>query len=211
MADPQAAPRLFVALPVPEPVTQALAARLAAWRDGPGADLGRALRWTRPAGWHLTLAFLGDTPHDRVEAVIDRVGDALATTPLPDRLALEQPGRFGGQVLWLGVRDEPTGTAAALGATIQASLAAEHLPVTRRAVTPHVTLARARRGGRVTEATVAALAEHELPRDGWRPDAVHVVASELGDGPARYRTVARVLPPADDPRRRSDPGPPSGP
>lgn len=201
---PDGAPaRLFVALPVPDPVSSALATWLAAWRAGAGVDLRETLRWTRPEGWHLTLAFLGDTPHHFVEAVVDRVRDAVATRPLPDLLSLDRPGRFGERVLWLGVADEPSGAVAELGATIQHRLAADGLPISRQAVVAHITLARARRGGRVTDATVAALANDELPQGRWRPDAVHVMASELGQGPAIYPTVARVVPPMPGPRNRT--------
>lgn len=201
MSRPDATPpRLFVALPVPERVADALAAWLAVWRAGPGADLCGTLRWTRPEGWHLTLAFLGATPHHLVDAVVDQVRDAVAARPLPDRLSLDRPGRFGGRVLWLGVRDEPSGAVAELGATVQERLVANGLPVARQPVRAHLTLARARGGRRVTDAAVAALSGEELPRDAWRPDAVHVMASELGQGPARYHTAARVLPPRPSPQ-----------
>lgn len=202
--------RLFVAFPVPDPVAHALSAWLAVARAGQEADRHQGLRWTRPEGWHLTLAFLGDVPSVGLEAIVDRVGDVLARHPLPGRLIPDRPGRFGTHVLWLGVRDEPGGRVADLGARIQAALATGQLPVTRRAVIPHVTLARARRGARVTDDTVAALARHDPPATGWQPGAVHVVASELGDGPARYRTVARVLPPPDDRQRGAGPPPQAG-
>ena len=177
--------RLFVALLVPEHVRvlgQAAAA--------PAREVAPELTWTRPEGWHLTLAFLGPVAVDRVPAVEETVGGAVAAAgvgPIGCRLGV--PGRFGGRALWLGVEDDPAGAIAALGEAVQAALeAAPGLPVQRQPVRPHLTLARAsRRGARITEAVTAAVAPVTAS---WEADEVALVRSHLGGGPARYAEVA---------------------
>lgn len=130
--------RLFVALEVPDEVRDDLDAAVGPLRD----ELGR-LRWTPSAQWHVTLAFLG-----HVDAPVDEIVDVL-TAPAGDApaaidLELGEPGRFGKRVLWVGVRDEPTGAVAEVGAGAQRSLAAASLPVDEKPVRPHLTLARSR-------------------------------------------------------------------
>ena len=38
----------------------------------------KAVRWTKPDGIHLTLKFLGDTPQDKVQAVVQGMTAAVA-------------------------------------------------------------------------------------------------------------------------------------
>ena len=49
--------RLFVAIDIPDEARRVLSDAVAPLRDRHDG-----LRWTRPATWHLTLAFLGDLP-----------------------------------------------------------------------------------------------------------------------------------------------------
>ncbi len=186
-ADEEPTTRLFVALPIPPEVRRHLEVALP--REHP-AD--RDLRWTRPDGWHVTLAFVGDVTTDRVDRISDLVRRTLWRTPVPDRLVLGRPGRFGDHVLWIAIRDEPPGAVAHLGSSIQQALAAAGIPVTQRRVDAHVTLARSRRGGSVTAAAVKALAAAPIPRATWVPDRVEVWQSHLGDGPARYSAVTSL-------------------
>lgn len=63
--------RLFVGLPLPESYQQGLAGLTSALRPlVPGT-----CSWTRPGNWHLTLAFLGDTPL----AIVPDLCSALAS------------------------------------------------------------------------------------------------------------------------------------
>jgi RNA 2',3'-cyclic 3'-phosphodiesterase len=176
--------RLFVALPIPEHVRALVEAAAA-----PAREAHPELTWTRPRGWHLTLAFLGDVLVDRVGAVRDTVGTVVAGGEVgPVGCALAGAGRFGERALWLGVDDDPPGAIVAFGEAVQEALAAAHLPVQRRAVRPHLTLARAsRRGAAVTDAVVRHVAS---VRGRWEVDDAELVRSHLGGGPARYETVA---------------------
>lgn len=188
--------RLFVALPVPTSVRASLAAAL----DRSSVD-DRRLRRTRPEGWHVTLAFLGDTPTERLPDVAGVVAAALRRRPLPDELRLGAPGRFGDHTLWIGVAEAPPGSLGRLAADLQADLADADLPVAQRSLTPHITLGRARRRGRVSRTDVASL-EH-LPSIPWRPVSVEVWQAHLGDGPARYSTEVSI---PDTGHRNEGPG-----
>jgi RNA 2',3'-cyclic 3'-phosphodiesterase len=183
------AARLFVALPVPDAVRHGL--ERVQERVRRRAD---DLRFTRPEGWHVTLAFLGDVPGGRIDDVA-RVVDEAAAGHRSIRLTLGAPGRFGNRVLWVAVEDEPAGTAAALGARIQGAIAGAGLPVQEQAVRPHLTLARGGRGRPVRtqhlEDLTEALAGAAFPGS-WVAEEAQVWRSELGRGPARYHVLSRT-------------------
>lgn len=189
-----APPRLFVALAVPEHVRVLVDAARAPARDAaPGAS------WTRPDGWHVTLAYLGELDRDLLGAAEEVVGGACAEVA-PLRLTLGTPDRFGDRVLWLGVHDDPAGAVADLGRRMQARIAASGLPVQQREVRPHLTLARASRRtrGALDETVRDAVAPVEVT---WDAEEVVLLATRLGDGPARYEPVASwtLGGPVDDP------------
>ena len=106
-------------------------------------------RWSAATNAHLTLHFLGEVDEDRLPALSQALEDACAglrSVPLRSSLPGVFPQRGTAQVIWLGVEPCPAlmdlqdRAAVALG---QAGFALE-----RRPYVPHVTLARARRGGR---------------------------------------------------------------
>jgi RNA 2',3'-cyclic 3'-phosphodiesterase len=176
--------RLFVALPVPEHV-RVLAQAAAA----PARDAHPELTWTRPEGWHLTLAFLGDVEVARVGEVARVVGEAVTAARLaPPSCRLAGAGRFAGRALYLAVEDAPSGSVATLGEVVQGALADAGLAVRRRPVRPHLTLARASRRGASVDDEVVALVAPVAAR--WEAGEVELVRSELGDGPAHYVAVA---------------------
>lgn len=146
------------------------------------------LRWSRPEGWHVTLAFLGEVAAERVGEVAD-VLDREVAGVAPFELRSAGAGRFGRGVLWLGVDSDPAGRVTELGERVQAGIETAGLPVERRPVHPHVTLAR---GGkrRVTDGLVAEVAVAEVA---WSADRIELWSSRLGSGPARY-TVEHVAP-----------------
>jgi 2'-5' RNA ligase len=178
--------RLFVALALSTAVRERI---VRATR--PLHDRYPDLNWTRPASWHVTVAFLGEVDGDRGEDVLAAVGtgvDRCAGGTIG--LALTAPGQFDGRVAWLGVRDEPEGAVAALGRAVQADIAEAGLPVQRRDVHPHLSLVRARgRRGRLPRGLL-----DDLPHvaGGWRGDALTVYRSHLGSGPVRYEPVGHV-------------------
>lgn len=177
--------RLFLAVPVPEVVKQQVAAAI-----GPLRERYEGLRWTPSEQLHVTLAFIGAT-HVAVARIESVLTPVLATAPSTIRLAVGAPGRFGRRVLWLGVVDDPPGTLATLGGAAQRALAEAELPVDRKPVRPHLTLARAR--GRST--VDAALVAEVPPVDaGWEVEAAVLYGSSpAGHGrPNRHSPVARL-------------------
>ncbi|MGK5533306.1 RNA 2',3'-cyclic phosphodiesterase [Streptomyces sp. URMC 129] len=130
--------RLFAALLPPEGIAAevAVAARWA--RDVPGAE---ALRWDRPRGWHVTLAFYGETDDGLLPELRDRLA-AVARAHAPFTLRLAGGGSFGDRALWAGVAGD-TGALAALAAATDAAGRAVGAPGGRRheSYRPHLTLA----------------------------------------------------------------------
>lgn len=170
------------------------------------AELEEALRplqarwpemvWTDPAGWHVTVAFLGELASDRLVEVGDIVGEVLEELPVRKlAFAIDEPVCFGRGILVAQVRDDPAGRTAELGQRLQARLAAAGLPVDRRAVVPHLTLARARRGGGV-DPELREAARAVCPSGlTWSLGSIDVWTSHPRRGPARYeRDVIVPLP-----------------
>jgi len=172
--------RRFVALPLPDGIRRSLAAQLP---DDPELRDGR--RWTRPDGWHVTLAFLGSVPDGSVpdvEAALTQVlGGPDANWPAQLRLA--GFGTFGHRVLWVAVADDPRGALGALACGVRGALADAGHTVDDKPLRPHVTLARAGRR-QITATLVAACGDP--PRASWQPETVELWRSELGRGPAHY-------------------------
>jgi 2'-5' RNA ligase len=171
--------RAFVAVRLPVEVRDHLDRRLDGCRQAvPG------VRWTAPERWHLTLTFLAELPDDRVPDLAARLARAASRTP-PLRLHLGGGGRFGRQVLWVGVGGQRAELRRAASRT---SAAARHagLDVEDRPYRPHVTVARAYRPVDLSPATLV-LAGYQGPS--WDVEEVELVKSTLGATP-RYETVA---------------------
>ncbi len=169
--------RCFVAVPIGDSLRLALAGVVAGWKD-------EGLRWTDPANWHLTVAFLGLTDPARV-ASIEAAMREVASRYGPMHLrtgglgAFPSPGRA--RVLWYGVED-PAGELAALARDLHSELGLEVAGPYR----PHLTLARARRGP-VNLAPF--LADASAPEGELVVDRLNLMRSHLGGGPARYEVV----------------------
>ena len=153
----------------------------------PGDDLrARVIRATRaeargtggkltpPENLHMTLHFLGPTPQELIDPLIERVS---ALPPSPFELTLEQYGywqRAG--TLWLG----PNATPLPLMELVRAIGRISHelgLPRNRRAFIPHMTLAR----------KVNRLTPREPPRPmHWPVNEFVLVESALGGRHSRY-------------------------
>ena len=176
--------RCFVAVPLGASLRSALAEAVDAWRGQPPAD---GLRWADPGGWHLTLAFIGSIPVGSVADVSRAVGEVAAT----HRATRVETGRLGvfhraGSVrtLWYGVSD-PDGVLSALAGDLARALGLPGDEPYR----PHVTLARARQRpvdlrGWIEPASLG------TPAGQLEVEAVHLLRSHLGTGPARYETLA---------------------
>ena len=181
--------RLFVAARPSPAATEHLAAALVAVHGSPG-DPGR-LRWTDPATWHVTLAFLGEVDPDRLPGVTAAV-EAVARerAPIPG-LALAGAGAFG-TALWIGLAPaERCSPIDRLARAVQRGIRATGVPLERRPWRGHLTIARGR-----TPEEQAALAEamralRDYAGPPWELAHVEVVHSLLGP-PLEHRVVARA-------------------
>ena len=175
-----AAVRLFAAVPVPEQVRDAVTVRLADVRDE------SRLRWVRPEHLHVTLAFYGDVPDGRVDALAARLARAAGRVA-PLRLRLGGPGTFGrpqaARVLWLTIDGDVEAlrrlAASARACGRRVGLSGDALRPEHR-YRAHLTLARAD-----PPADVRALLDRLQPAEpaSWTAEQAHLVRSDLGRGP----------------------------
>lgn len=141
--------RVFVAIPVPEKIGAALERLQDDLPAGRTAD---------PETFHITLAFLGEEPAERVEAAHEALSGLAAA---PFTLRLDGLGSFGGremQVLFAAVA--PSGPLDALHRKVRSLLHGAGIMPDRQRFRPHVTLARFRPGEGGDPALARFLARH---------------------------------------------------
>lgn len=181
--------RLFVAVNPPSRFAAELATRLDTVRHQ--VDVA----WTRRPAWHLTLAFLGDWPTDRLEMLQPALRRAVAgRDPFP-----VQPGRVGAfpdlrrpRVLFLHL--EGGEALGALAADVRRAIDAVWPagPQDRKAFRPHLTLARVKRP--LPAAAAARLRTLDLgPWESFLVDRARLVASELHRSGSRHSPLADLL------------------
>jgi 2'-5' RNA ligase len=171
--------RLFVALELPAEVRSALAA----WGD---AAAPGSMRRTPAANLHVTLAFLGTRSAQDAQdvgALLPTVARPTGTVAVERELWLppRRPGVLavslsGGPALAQLHDDLVTSLERAIGFAPE-----------RRALLPHVTVARARRGERVRATALAPPPELE-----FAPSGLVLYRSHTGPGGARYEPLARA-------------------
>ena len=174
-------PRCFVAISIGEELRAALSAALE--RDLRPADL----RWTDPAGWHVTLAFLGSVEAGTVPELIDRIASAAARHAATRSStggfgAFPSPGRA--RVAWYGV-DDAEGRLARLATDVAEALDLD----ASRPFRPHITLGRARRQAVDLRPW---LESASAPAGVLETDQIELMRSHTGSGPARYETLATI-------------------
>jgi len=186
--------RLFVAIALPEAVKielQHAQEELRAAVSDP-----RAVRWTRPEQFHITLKFLGNvdsTTAGAVAAALRRGVDGWCAM----RLAAEKIGFFPHprfpHVIWAGIRDDQR-QLEGLQAKVQSAVGLFASEDRAEPFTGHVTLGRCqgiRRAG--AEALFQAAKGMEGRSFGeWEANEVELIRSELGSGGARYTAVATI-------------------
>ena len=173
--------RLFVAIDPPQQALDELAAfieRLAVVKAG--------VRVTGRHLWHVTLAFLGEVPDERLPVAIAAV-DGAVTGQEPAVLRIAGGGRFGRgkfTVLWAGVEGDLRPLRLAAGKQLRRG----RLPYDAKKFHPHLTLARP--GDRLpredVDADVAVLSTYQGPE--WTVAGIRLVRSHLGPKPV-YETL----------------------
>jgi 2'-5' RNA ligase len=164
---------VFLALVPPAPLQEALgelarvAARRAHGRPVPAENI------------HLTLAFIGQWPTERMPLLLD-VGAALRAAPL--QLTLDTQGGFRrAGIAWIGPSAAPAALLQ-LATDLHEALSRAGITQDERAFHPHVTLARRCRGPYVHES---------LEPLAWLVERVALMQSDTRAEGARYRMVAQ--------------------
>ncbi|MEA2451945.1 MAG: 2,3-cyclic 3-phosphodiesterase [Actinomycetota bacterium] len=131
--------RLFVAATIPDDRLRLLDALV----DPLRTKLVNA-RWTAVDNQHLTLKFLGSTPVDRLDAVIQTTTMVAHGHPRAE-LRFTELGAFPSQsrirVLWMGV-DDPAEALSTIARDLDRAFEPLGFPSEGRPYTPHLTLAR---------------------------------------------------------------------
>ncbi len=158
--------RLFFAL-WPDAATRAALHRTGKWLHRHWG--GRRMRADT---LHITLAFIGATPGERVAALI-ACGDAVATDAYA--LTLDQAGYWRhNRIGWLGAQRMPP-QHVELVDTLNERLHAARFPVDARPHVPHVTLLRNTSGGDIPQCRPIswAVGEFALVKSVTDPDGAH--------------------------------------
>lgn len=180
--------RLFVAAPLPDETSAAVARLVHDVRAAGVPGGGRDVRWVRLDGLHLTLRFLGPTAEERVEPAATAVR-AVARSQPPIDVAIDGAGAFPPtgrpRALWLGITDG-SDRLAELAMAVDAALVAAGWTFDPRPFRPHLTLARADGvpAGRAIADRLVSAATHLDLRS--RVTTIGLFESLTGGGPARY-------------------------
>lgn len=177
--------RCFVAVPLDVSVRAALERARESWLERPDLD---GLRWSDPASWHLTLAFLGDVDASDISEIAGAAG-AVAGRHGPMRLPAGGVGAFPvparARVAWYGIGD-PRSRLAGLARDLGDALRVEVGDPFR----PHITLARARRDPVDLRRWLADAAE--TAPSTIAVQRIELMRSHRGSGPAAYETLVSM-------------------
>jgi len=145
---------------------------------------------------HVTLAFLGRTPDERLADVIAAAEETAAGVTAFD-IELDRPGRFPTsgrpRVVWLGI-GAGAPMVLTLGERIRADLRRREIAVDDKPLRAHVTLGRVREDVSLVDARAiaAAVVAMRLPVLRYRVDSVVVFESVLSSRGPKYTARATV-------------------
>jgi 2'-5' RNA ligase len=180
--------RLFIAIPLPPDLAVRASEILPTALP--------ALRRVKADNLHLTLAFLGWTPDERLDEATGAAREAAAAVARFE-LGFQGAGRFPERgrprVVWIGIA-EGGPSVLALGAGVTAGLRSHGLRFDDRPLSPHLTLARVHDDASSAEAKTIAAALETLatPRLQFMVEEIAVVQSVLSPKGPRYTALATV-------------------
>lgn len=190
MSEPRSL-RLFIAVPTPPSVRTAAEGVIARLR-GAGD-----VRWVTGDRLHLTLKFLGETPSEKVPAIVEAAGKK-SNKFSPFVVELGGVGAFPNirkpQTLWLGIggQVEPL---VRLAAEVEQALAEIGFPPEGKPFRPHLTLGRVKspRGLRELARKLEHLAgsQEASAATEWPVEEIHLVRSVLRPAGPEYTPLHR--------------------
>ena len=170
--------RLFVALPLPDAVSEKL---LDTMEGVPGA------RWQDADDLHITLRFIGDVDRHALADVMTAL-ESIPVRPFPVSIAgvghFETRGRA--RAIW--ARVVPSEPLAQLQHVIEMACRRAGLSAETRKFVPHVTLARLNSGSGPVGSWLAVHGDLALPA--WSADGFALCESHLGHSGAIYERIA---------------------
>jgi 2'-5' RNA ligase len=184
--------RLFAAIDIDDALRDRIAGAVGSMRSRLDATFGDRLAWVKAESWHITLVFIGEVPEAAGAEVVERMAARFEIPVF--RLVFGQPGLFPPRgrprVLWVGV-EQGSEQLAAVHRALAGRL--EGVPFRRedRPFSPHLTLARVRRGSpgiardRLEDLRVDRLG-------GCTIDHVTLYRSHLSSKGARYEALVRA-------------------
>jgi 2'-5' RNA ligase len=193
--------RLFVAVPLDAAALRAVASLVAELRAfeaamsvGRGAAGRPGLRWVRPEGVHVTLRFLGATPHPRTAAAVAALEDSVVgVEPFTIRIAGAgaYPRLVAPRVLWLGIA-AGADLLADVAARLDRRLARAGWSPEERAFDAHLTLARANDAEGARQVAAELVRRAAALHVEWTADRAVLFESHPGPGGSRYEVVKTV-------------------
>jgi 2'-5' RNA ligase len=176
--------RLFVALEIPSPVRENLAALVRELRT-----LAPQAKWVRAENLHVTLKFIGEVPDTKLEAIRKTLSGVHSERPVT--LDFRGLGFFPNErhprVFWTGI--EASANLKALAAGLESAAEKFEIPREKRPFSPHLTLARFE-SPKLTDPFRTAIAE-KVTRDfgSSRTNQFHLIESKLKTAGAEYTTL----------------------
>ena len=183
--------RLFIAIPIPEPVRNEI---IRVQQELQPLVPPNVARWAKSDQLHLTLRFLGDVPADGVEELKISVG-AVCRNAQPLSLRAEGVGFFPNprspRVIWMGINDR-AGRLVDLQQQIETAVGPFSLEPGEKNFTGHVTLGRLKNPKPADIRDLAARVQSLEKRlfGEWTAHEIEIIRSELSPGGARYTSLA---------------------
>ena len=182
--------RAFIAIELDPAILETLGSLQARVRQDVPPKL---VRWTRPAGMHLTLKFLDEVPASQIGAIAEAMQGACAPHA-PFSFALGGMGCFPNvrrpRVVWVGI-DEPSGALSRLQGDVDRAMRPLGFALEKRRFSPHLTLGRVKGRDRgALEALGEYVSRAKVKVGGMEVTAVHLMRSDLLPGGAVYSELA---------------------
>lgn len=150
-----------------------------------------AVRWVKPDAIHQTIKFLGETPEERLEDLVDSLSSVCGGM-LPFQIAVAGLGVFPDlrrpRVVWAGVQ-EPSGTLMRLWRETEKSTRTLGWPGEKKGFKPHITLGRVKGAINISRLSEAIKSLENLHWGDQDVDGMALYQSRLKPGGAEYEII----------------------